>query len=307
MMVGERSPQLSVTFRQYRGPDDFESVGDFLIANFQPGNKDGNWLQPTWEYMHSHPSLDESSLDKIRLWEDDGEIVAVVHYESRLGEVFFETHPGYPHLKPAMLDYAENHLFGETETGQRYARLYVNDFDMEFEALVKSRGYAIDERHTSPLYQFPIPHPFPQIRLPEGFRIKSLAEDNNLVKINRVLWRGFNHEGEPPEEEIEGRKKMQSTPNFRKDLTIVVEAPTGDFVSFSGTWYEATNMIAYVEPVATDPDFRRMGLGKAAVLEGIRRCGLLGATVAFVGSDQEFYKAMGFRKSFERNCWMKHL
>lgn len=26
------------------------------------------------------------------------------------------------------------------------------------------------------------------------------------------------------------------------------------------------NKVAYVEPVATDPDYRRMGLGKAAVL-----------------------------------------
>lgn len=44
----------------------------------------------------------------------------------------------------------------------------------------------------------------------------------------------------------------------------------------------------YVEPVATDPDYRRMDLGKAAVLEGIRRCGELGAEVAYVGSVKDF-------------------
>ena len=100
---------------------------------------------------------------------------------------------------------------------------------------------------------------------------------------------------------------MQSGPHFRKDLTIVVQAPQGDFVSFCGMWYESTNRLAYVEPVATDPDFRRMGLGRAAVLEGIRRCGELGATVAYVGSNQLFYQSLGFQLIYTSNCWTRHL
>lgn len=98
---------------------------------------------------------------------------------------------------------------------------------------------------------------------------------------------------------------MQSGPNFRLDLTIVMVAPTGEYVSFCGMWYEPQNHFAYVEPVATDPDYRRMGLGKAAVLEGVRRCVELGATVAYVGSGQEFYRAIGFRKNHVQECWRK--
>jgi ribosomal protein S18 acetylase RimI-like enzyme len=44
-----------------------------------------------------------------------------------------------------------------------------------------------------------------------------------------------------------------------------------------------TNSIANVEPVCTDPDYRRMGLGTAVVLEGIRRCGAEGAAIATAG------------------------
>ena len=85
----------------------------------------------------------------------------------------------------------------------------------------------------------------------------------------------------------------------------MVEAPSGDFASFCGLWYVDENQLAYVEPMATDPDYRRLGLGKAAMLEGIRRCGEEGATVAYVGSDQEFYLAAGFRKLFDSRCWLK--
>lgn len=298
---------MTVKHRQYQSSADFHAVGAFLIAHYQPDNRDGNWFQPTWEYMHSHPSLDESSLGKIRIWEDGGRIVAVAHYESSLGEAFFEVHPDYAYLKPEMLIYAEAELCGTTAEGQAYLQVYVNDFDTEFEAHVRARGYAQKPGWSRPTSRFIIPNPFPPIPLPEGYRLKSLADDNDLRKIHRVLWRGFDHDGEPPEDGIAERRKMQSGPNFRHDLTIVVEAPDGNFASFCGMWHDRTNHIAYVEPVATDPDYRRMGLGKAAVWEGIRRCGAEGATVAYVGSDQEFYKAIGFTTLYSSNCWMRFL
>jgi predicted N-acetyltransferase YhbS len=98
---------------------------------------------------------------------------------------------------------------------------------------------------------------------------------------------------------------MQSAANFRRDLNIVAIAPDGAYAAYAGTWYEPLNRYAYVEPVATDPTYRRLGLGRAAVLEGVRRCGLLGAEVAYVGSDQEFYKAIGFELIFNTQCWEK--
>jgi len=296
-----------ITARSYGYPQDFGPIGRFLVQRYLPDNRDGNWLQPAWEYMHSHPALDRSALDRIGIWEDSGEIVAVVHYESTPGEAFFQVHPGYAHLKPEMLDHAEERLYGLSDTGRRYVHAYRHDLDPEWQALARSRGYHRAERDDRPLLQFAIPHPFPAIALPDGFRLKSLQEDNDLSKVNRVLWRGFDHEGDPPPEGIEDRRQMQLVPGFRQDLNIVVEAPDGHFVSYSGTWFEATNRIAYVEPVATDPDFRRRGLGKAAVLEGIRRCGELGATVAYVGSDLAFHIAIGFAKIHTSQCWAKYL
>jgi predicted N-acetyltransferase YhbS len=316
---------VTLSHRQYQSPSDFDAIGAFLINHYQPDNRDGNWNQPCWEYMHSHPSLDEAHLSKIRIWQEVGgevaeaggevaeageevaEIVAVVNYETALGEAFFQLKPGYEFLKPEMLAYAETTLYGTTPGGERTLQVYINDFDTAFEELVKAKGYEMKPAWARPVSKFTIPHPFPTVDVPQGFRLKSLAEDNDLQKIHRVLWRGFNHQGEPPEDEIEGRRKMQSGPNFRHDLTIVVEAPDGAFVSFCGMWHEKTNHIAYVEPVATDPDYRRMGLGKAAVLEGIRRCGAEGATVAYVGSDQQFYKAIGFKTLYNSNCWVKSL
>jgi GNAT superfamily N-acetyltransferase len=298
---------LTITLRHYTGTGDYWLVDDFLMEHFQAGNRDGNWIEPAWEYMHSHPWLDKPSLAKIGIWEDDGKIVAITHFEWALGEAFFQFHPGYRHLREEMLAYAEENLYGRSEDGKRSLHAYVNDDDEAFTALVKARGYVLDEEGRRPMYQYEIHDPFPPIRLPDGFQLKSLADDCDWKKIDRVLWKGFDHPGEPPEDELEERKLMQDTPNFRHDLKIVTVAPNGDFASFSGTWYAASKRYAYVEPVATDPSYRRLGLGKAAVLEGIRRCAAMGASVAFVGSDQQFYQAIGFKKVYNSECWVKNL
>ena len=297
---------MTARMRACAGPVDFPAISDFLYGLYRPNNRDGNWLQPVWEYAYTHPLFDEASVPRIGMWEDAGAIVGVTLYELRLGEAFFQTHPICAYLKPEMLAYAEQHLTGTTDEGRRYLRAYVSDSDTAFEHVVRSRGYEKEPASHRPMSQFAIPAPFPSIRLPDGFRLKSLADDNDLAKIDRVLWRGFNHPGEPPDDGIEGRRRMQSGPHFRKDLSIVVEAPSGAFVAFGGLWFDPVNRLGYVEPVATDPDYRRMGLGTAAVLEGARRCRALGATVAYVGSDKPFYLAMGFKKQFTLNCWIRH-
>lgn len=64
------------------------------------------------------------------------------------------------------------------------------------------------------------------------------------------------------------------------------------------TYVDKTDKFVYVERVTTDPRYCRLGLGRTAVLKGIRRCGLLGATIAYVGSDQPFYQSLGFKKVF---------
>ncbi|TFG67031.1 MAG: hypothetical protein E4H27_09510 [Anaerolineales bacterium] len=91
--------------------------------------------------MHNHSYLDSASLHKIRVWEDQGDIVAVVHYESQVGEIFFQLHPDYSYLKREMLDYGEVHMLGTSKTGVRYIQAFVNDFDEALIRMVTERGY----------------------------------------------------------------------------------------------------------------------------------------------------------------------
>ncbi len=289
--------------RSYNQATDFARVGEFLVRNHDPIGGHRNWLQPRWEYMHYHPLIWDVDLSSAGLWEHDGEIAGVVHQEHGQGGAYFQLSPAHLSLRIPMLEHAEAHLSG-IRGDKQFLDIHINDDDLDLQRIASGRGYKRTDGCDQMAHLDPsaVPTPAP---LPDGFRLLSLADNNDLRRIDRCLWRGFNHEGEPPEDGPEEREFMQSAPGFRRDLNIVAEAPDGSFVSYCGMWYEPTNAIAYVEPVATDPDHRGFGLGRACVLEGIRRCGRLGAVQAWVGSTIPFYLALGFKPAYRISLWRR--
>ena len=93
--------------------------------------------------------------------------------------------------------------------------------------------------------------------------------------------------------------------NFDPDLCILVDAPNGDYAAHCGVWCIPDSEYAYVEPVFTLPEYRKLGLGKAAVLEGVNRCGKLGAKQAYVLSSQQFYYNIGFYPCQNDTWWIQ--
>jgi predicted N-acetyltransferase YhbS len=298
---------MSIQLRAYVQEKDYDRIGDFLIETYRPGPFFLNWLQPRWEYMHYHPFIKDLDLTKIGIAEDDGEIVGIVHFEHQYGQVYFQVHPEFEAAKGILFNYAEETFRGKsTKDGREYLALFINEHDTALEGMAKERGFEKRPEFSEENSRIVLDHPIPEVQLPDGFAIQSLADENDFYKINQVLWRGFNHEGPAPDEDVQSRKDMQKAPNFRKDLNIVAVAPNGNYVSYSGIWVVEANRVAYVEPVATDPDYRRMGLGKAAVLECVRRSKALGAEIVWVGSNLEFYQSIGFTKMFDAVAWVKY-
>jgi GNAT superfamily N-acetyltransferase len=256
--------------------------------------------------MHFHPLVDESSLHRIGVWEDEGEMVALVHHEHRMGEVYFEVAPAYADLKPTMLDHALEQLAGADDDG-RYLAAYVDDRDENFQTAARERAFSRVEKGAEPMTELLADAVPPNAELPPGFRITDLEQDDDIMKVHRLMHRGFDHPGEPDPADLPGRRRMQSAPNFRRDLAVAVAAPDESFASCCWMWYEPVNRFGYVEPVCTDPDHRRLGLGRAAVIEGVRRCVGLGATRAYVGSTLPIYRSIGFRQVYLQHRWVKRL
>jgi predicted N-acetyltransferase YhbS len=295
---------MTTTFRTLDRSKDIEGINSFLSDAYRPDNRDGNWLQPMWDYSCYHPLTDPVAQAATGVWEADSRIVGTAIFDLTKGNVALCTRSEYAPLKSEMLQYVESHL---GKGGQPRINFFVHDFDTAAADVASRAGFARREEADKPLYGFRIPSPFPEILVADGFLLSNLEEHNDLRRIHRLLHRGFNHSGEPPEDELASRKIMRASPHYRPDLTSVTVAPSGDYASYCGMWLDEANRYCYVEPVATDPDYRRLGLGSAVVLDSIRKSAEYGAELAYVWSDQAFYQALGFTKLTTHECWTKEL
>jgi len=285
---------MSVVFHQYRSPAGITEEYFRLRAFFLKRRGD-DFSFGRWDWMITHGWLDHEALQKIGVWEDDGEIIGVATFDTRPGEGFICVLHGYEHLRAEMVRYAANYLKNKDSF-----RLLVADADSDFQETALQQGFvptpdkefdAVFHTREPDLIQYPIE---------PGFRIISLEESFDVEKYGQVLWKGFNHEikGEGPLVLSQAKRKQlldeMLRPNVDLSLKIAVVAPNGDYASYCGMWLDAASPDALVEPVATDPAYRKLGLGRAAVLEGVRRCGLRGAKRALVASNQQFYYSIGF-------------
>ncbi|HWQ59362.1 MAG TPA: GNAT family N-acetyltransferase [Clostridia bacterium] len=258
-----------------------------------------------WDWMATHGWLDKSAVGRIGLWEDEHGIVGLATFDTRPGEAFCMARPGYADLKREMLHYAAEHLGRDGEFG-----VVISDRDAAFQSVAASLGFIAtkDKENDAAFY---LDETKTDYALPPGYSIASMADAFDLFRYRQVLWKGFNHElkGEGPcpfsaEDEADARAEMVRA-HVDLSLKVAVVAPDGNFVSYCGMWYEPAAGFAVIEPVATDPDYRKMGLGKAAVLEGIRRVGALGAKLALVGSAQQFYYSIGLRPYATATVWRR--
>jgi GNAT superfamily N-acetyltransferase len=293
---------MSTQFKTYSPEplfgDDYEKLRDFLIKL-----DSHNYHFGRWDWMITHSMLDKNGLSKIGFWEDNGVIVAAATYDCCLGKAYLLTLNGYAWLKEEMLLYAQEALAKDGKFG-----VLILDGDMELQDIAVRHGYyATDDKESDAV--FPIDPAKISYTLPDDFSITSMRESYDLYKYGQVLWKGFNHEarGEGPfvfkDEELPEWELGFKRPHVNLDLMIAVVAPNGDFVSYCGMWQDNRSQSALVEPVATDPAYRKMGLGRTAVLEAIRRSGALGARRAYVGSAQQFYYSIGFRPYATSSFW----
>jgi GNAT superfamily N-acetyltransferase len=295
---------MSIQFRNYNNQagitEDYFKVRDFLVKLGY-----AEYTYARWDWMTTHGCLDKSAVGKIGIWEEDGRIVGLATFDCQLGKAFCLALPGYSYLRKDILLYAQDSLSKNGIFG-----VIISDRDCELQDIAAELGFyaTVNKENDAVFY---LDKTSTEYALPEGFSITSMKETFDLYQYRRALWKGFNHElngeGEfhfSDESEKESKEEMLR-PNVDLNLKIATVAPDGNFASYCGMWYDPEAGYAVVEPVATDPAYRKMGLGKAAVLEGIRRAGELGAKWAVVGSSQQFYYSIGLRPYSTSTLWKK--
>lgn len=265
---------------------DYGQVCDFLIALNRQDKAHMNWNWARWEWMYSHPYFDKTLTDTIGLWKADGHIVGAAIYDLYHGEAFCAALDGYRELLPQILEYAHCNLRDDNGLG-----IAVHDEDAQMQKLLIGLGYHKAEQ-TETILCYSLDQNL-GYELSDDFKIRQIHFPEDNLAYQTVLWKGFDHEGDSAELEKMLHNKA-SPPHRVPNLCLAVVDDAGEFAAHCTCWYAEGTDYAYIEPVCTIPKYRGKGLGKAVVLEALQRCKALGAKEAFVISNQQFYKKLGF-------------
>ena len=311
---------MKTVFRTYDPEQDFLRIRDFLIDTFTLYQRPFNWAIDRWEFVryfvlpcHSYHNMryfgvptrsDRPFRDELPFWEktigvwenEEGDIVGVVNSENEEpGEAWIQIHPDYTFLYDEMITYIEAHL-ADRVGHIGYVKLYIyNDSDLE--EIARVRGYRkLEEGETVRQYLI---EELPAPQLPEGFVIRSVADEDDVDKRRMAYSLAFGGANGCPSswEPATSFEEMQRAPSYRKDLDLFIVAPNGDYASVCTIWVDEKNQYGNFEPVGTHVEYQRMGLGRALLMEGFRRMAAYGATRSFMNSSNEFYQKVGFQET----------
>lgn len=276
-----------LTVRKYETENDYWRLRDFLREVFLLNNRrETSWQVARLDYWRFFGVEIIEPYDwehnGIFIWETpSGEIAAALNPESQ-GEVYFQIHPAHysADLVAEMAEIAEKHLPGEND--QCRPHIWIHDYEPQAQQVLTQLGY---RKGDWPAYerQRSLDLPLPEARPVEGYTVRSLGEIDELPARSWASWRVF-HPNSPDHEYIgwEWYHCIQRVPLYRRDLDIVAVAADGSVAAFCTLWYDDVTRTGYFEPVGTAPEHQRRGLGKAVMIEAMRRAKALGANLVTV-------------------------
>jgi ribosomal protein S18 acetylase RimI-like enzyme len=139
----------------------------------------------------------------------------------------------------------------------------------------------------------------PPVSLPDGFQVRQLAgewEYEERVAVHREAFH-------PSRVTVDAYRRLREAPGYDPELDLVCVAPDGTFASFCIAWHDPSTRIGEFEPVGARAAYRRMGLTRAVMTEGMRRLQQRGATAAIVSCESSnaascsLYHSLGFQEA----------
>ena len=311
---------MTIVSRGYDGDKDFDRVRQLLIESYTITHRIHIWWLERWEgFRFGGHAQDEITGERsweanVRLWEVVGDyaaapkLVGVVNPED--GRDFFvHIHPSFRHIEEEMVEWAEQHHEASRPPDIDHWPLstFLREHDVERAALLARRGYrnlgqcGYTRRRT-------LSAKIPDAPLPDGFVVRNIcgADEADLVKRAAVANHAFNS----TRSTLQTVRVLQEAPTYREDLDLVVVAPDGTFAAYCVIWFGEENRIGWYEPVGTHPAYRRLGLAKAMMCDGLWRLQALGAAEAYVGvgtgeAANRLYESAGFSDAIRDFHWQK--
>lgn len=257
-------------------------------------------------YWTLRNTADGHPLSDAWLWpRPDGSLDAFAWLDPPRGDVI-----AAPDAAASMLDDALDRLEEQARhLGRKSLEVVALQGDRQRVEALSRRAYTKSEqgnvRFSMPLGSLPDAAP-----VPPGFSLRHVSEE---LDVDRRVFVETTSFGSLTPTADTWRLLMRRLSTYRRELDLIAVAPDGAGASACTVWYDAAARCGELEAVGTSPANQRRGIGKAVIIEGLRRLHGLGATQAVVETTIgnvaaiALYRSCGFELVAEDHGWTKRL
>jgi ribosomal protein S18 acetylase RimI-like enzyme len=246
----------------------------------------------------------QSPREHIRLWHDDQERLAGYAILGEDPSFDCQVLPEYvaAGIEAEALEWAEMRL---ADLRRRDARRWGGRFvtgarrdDARRIAFLEHHGFRRAEYVEVNMLRW-LHEPVPEPVSPAGFEVRSVHETEAAghAAAQREVWQPWTV-GDVSDEDY---ARFMWQPGYRRDLDVVAVTPDGVIAAYVNGWIDPLNRIGDFGPVGTLPAYRQMGLGRAVLLECLRRmraCGMDRVSVSTGETNTpalRLYESVGFK------------
>ncbi len=286
---------MTITMRPWRDETDLPLIVD-LLRGVSPVSR--HLVDIPWRL--SSPALQDER--NARVWIDaDGMMVGFAAWQIYWAALDYFVRPGmHQHaVEDGIFSWAMVR-FRELDMERGRPLPYWVEFrddDIERQRVVKAGGFLLDDDYQYIQMMHPLIDPLPEPMLPDGFMLRPFAgerEVNGYAELHRAAF-------ESTSMTYDWRLRTLKMPQYQRELDIVAVAPDGSLAGFCVGWPISERHIGQVEPLGVHPRFHHMGLGRALLLESLRRFKAHGADSVLVETEnhrkvaRSAYESVGFQ------------
>jgi len=112
--------------------------------------------------------------------------------------------------------------------------------------------------------------PIPESALPAGCHVRAVADASDIPQraaAHREVWQPWT-DGDVTDEDYAALTQL---PGYNRDLDVIAVAPDGVIAATANGWLDPVNRIGCFGQVGALPAYRRRGMTRSVLLEGLRR------------------------------------
>ena len=295
---------MQIIERNYSNNSDLQTMAD-LVRKFPSENihvVDLPYRLSSWSFDYP---------ENVRLWTDEkNQLLAWAILQTPFWKIDYAYNPEFHHMvHPQILRWADEQAHKIVGTSSGHPSWFVPVIASQTDRIhdLEKAGFTsqanVGEHSWSQVlmeHSMQIPA---NINLPEGFYIHPLngmSEVDAYVEIHRAVFESKNMT-------TEWRQRTLQRPEYISDIDLVAVAPNGQLAAFCICWLARDtngNISGQIEPLGVLADFRKLGLGRAILVEGLQRLSAKSVQHIYVQTDN--YRDAAFKLYESTDFHVKH-